>query len=400
MTGQFSAGPSALGYKYQTRLALLLLFKAIRDNRTTDLSLERLDDIAFESGATAQELVQTKHHITPANLTDSSVDLWKTLRVWCEATATDSEGTNQAILTLLTTATAAEGSVASMLRPSGTRDVKVAQQRLQIVAEEAKNVALKLAYASYLKLDEKSRLALLSRVNVLDAQPNVVDIGEEIKKKYLIFSVRPNFVGDLFEALEGWWSLKSDALLLNTTMTIRASDLQNKLYELSHQYTDYNLPDDFPKPLEMDVTELPEHQRYFIAQLNLVLSNNSRLRRAIGTYYRAYHQRSKWLDRGLVTDDELERYEDYLVEEWTLEFDKILDEQGELPDEKILRQLGLNLFNWSERKDFRTIRKDYQNGMFARGSLHMLANSFKVGWHPDFKNRLAELMMKAAEAAS
>jgi hypothetical protein len=290
--------------------------------------------------------------------------------------------------------------VASMLRPSGTRDVKAAQERLQIVAEEAKNAALKLAYASYLKLDEKSRLALLSRVNILDAQPNVIDVGEEIKKKYLIFSVRPNFVGDLFEALEGWWSLKSDALLLNTTTTIRALDLQNKLYELSDQYTDYNLPDDFPKPLEMDVTELPEHQRYFIAQLNLVLSNNSRLRRAIGTYYRAYHQRSKWLDRGLVTDDELERYEDYLVEEWTLEFDKILDEEGEIPDEKTLRQLGLNLFNWSERKDFRTIRKDYQNGMFARGSLHMLANSFKVGWHPDFKNRLAELMMKAAEAAS
>ncbi len=400
MTSPFSAGPSALGYKYQFRWALLLLFKASSEGRTSEMSLERLDDIAFEDGDVAEELFQTKMHITPANLTDSSVELWKTLRVWCELTVSDPQRVARAMLTLITTSTAPEPGVAATLRPTGSRDVKEADRRLHNIATHNKNAALQSAYASYLKLSETERLELLSRVNVLDARPSISDVVEEIKQHFLIFSVRPQFLDDLYNALEGWWSRKTDALLQNPSATVRPAELLSKLHDLNNQYSEHNLPDDFPKPLEMDESELPEHQRYFVAQLKLVLSSNSRLRRAIGTYYRAYHQRSKWLDRGLITDDELERYEDYLTEEWALEFERMIDEKGDLPDDDTLRKLGLRLFDWSERSNFRTVRRDYLNGMFARGSLHILANSFKIGWHPEFRERLADLMVKAAAVVS
>jgi hypothetical protein len=400
MTNPFSAGPSALGYKYQFRWALLLLFKASSEGRTSEMSLERLDDVAFEDGDVAEELLQTKMHITPANLTDASVDLWKTLRVWCELTASDPQRVARAALTLITTATAPEGGVAAMLRPTGSRDAKAVDQKLHEVATQSENVSLQPAFASYLRLSETERLELLSRINVLDARPPISDIVAEIKQRFLIFSVQPQYVDDLYNALEGWWSRKTDTLLQNPSATIKPADLLSKLHDLNNQYSEHNLPDDFPKPLEMDESDLPEHQRYFVAQLKLVLNSNSRLRRAIGTYYRAYHQRSKWLDRGLITDDELERYEDYLTEEWTLEFERMHDEKGDLPDDETLRKLGLRLFDWSERNNFRTVRRDYLNGMFARGSLHILANSFKIGWHPEFRERLTDLMVKAAAVVS
>jgi hypothetical protein len=48
-----------------------------------ELSIERLDDVAFETAGDAVELLQTKHHINKqGDLSDASVDLWKTSRVW------------------------------------------------------------------------------------------------------------------------------------------------------------------------------------------------------------------------------------------------------------------------------------------------------------------------------
>src|SRR5215470_9047146 len=77
----FSAAPSALGYLYQVRYALVALLQAY--DPESEISIEKLDDIAFESTGTAIELLQTKHRIThTGSLTDSSTDIWKTLRIW------------------------------------------------------------------------------------------------------------------------------------------------------------------------------------------------------------------------------------------------------------------------------------------------------------------------------
>jgi hypothetical protein len=81
MTTSFSAGPQALGYLYQARYSLY----TILCNEEFELSVESLDDIAFEADGNPRELLQLKHQTNrAASLTDSSPDLWKTLRVWSE----------------------------------------------------------------------------------------------------------------------------------------------------------------------------------------------------------------------------------------------------------------------------------------------------------------------------
>jgi len=71
---KFSATASAQGYLYQVRYGLLLMFKAVQSNPQAEFSLERLDDIAFEQNGDPLELIQSKHHVTPADLTDASSD--------------------------------------------------------------------------------------------------------------------------------------------------------------------------------------------------------------------------------------------------------------------------------------------------------------------------------------
>ncbi len=116
----FSAAPSAAGYLYQARLALALCLKYVNGDVGVDVGIERLDDVSFESGGSALELLQAKHHIDRvASLSDKSVDLWKTLRVWSEAAAKDPTLPARTRLALVTTGSAPAESAASILRPAG-----------------------------------------------------------------------------------------------------------------------------------------------------------------------------------------------------------------------------------------------------------------------------------------
>jgi hypothetical protein len=80
----FSAAPSAMGYLFQMRSALVLLLRAKEPESV--ISIEKLDEVAFDENGVPAQLLQLKHRvINTANLTDSSTDLWKTMRVWATA---------------------------------------------------------------------------------------------------------------------------------------------------------------------------------------------------------------------------------------------------------------------------------------------------------------------------
>jgi hypothetical protein len=66
-------------------MALFLSMSHVNRESNVEVAIERLDDITFESDGTALELLQTKHHLNQeASLTDSSTELWKTLRIWAD----------------------------------------------------------------------------------------------------------------------------------------------------------------------------------------------------------------------------------------------------------------------------------------------------------------------------
>jgi hypothetical protein len=111
------ASASATGYLFQCRYALLAGLRAIPDAPELEISIEKLDDVAFESGGEPKQLIQTKHHIGKfGNLTDASVDLWKTSLIWSKRAATDVDSLFRIRFVLLTTASAPDGSAASFMR--------------------------------------------------------------------------------------------------------------------------------------------------------------------------------------------------------------------------------------------------------------------------------------------
>lgn len=99
----FSAKEPSLGYIYQIKYALLLLLKDSRSLENPILRIECLDDIDITDVNTTN-LYQTKLHIkSKANLTDSSVDFWKTIRIWSQYISDGTIDINQTVLNLITT---------------------------------------------------------------------------------------------------------------------------------------------------------------------------------------------------------------------------------------------------------------------------------------------------------
>jgi hypothetical protein len=119
-----SAAASAVGYIYQVKWALYEVLQKSRDRPDHAISLEKLDDVAWEAedADTPLELLQLKHHAAESGpIGDMNSDVWRTLRVWMDSAQNASS--DQADFYLVTTQTAAEGSALDALHPN-QRDVE------------------------------------------------------------------------------------------------------------------------------------------------------------------------------------------------------------------------------------------------------------------------------------
>jgi len=150
-----SAAPAALGYLYQVKYAMLVLWEG---GPGTAVKLEALDDIEFDRDGSPVQLLQTKHHKkSTAALGDASTDLWKSIGNWSTTKGfLDRTGAAPSRL-LVTTATAQEGSAASLLRPAGSipsRSPSRALELLEAACRDSASQANRSAYEKFKALSE------------------------------------------------------------------------------------------------------------------------------------------------------------------------------------------------------------------------------------------------------
>ncbi|MFC5420387.1 ABC-three component system protein [Bosea eneae] len=378
------ASASAAGYLFQCRYALYAGLRAIPNAPQLEISIEKLDDVAFEKQGDPTELIQTKHHIgKQGNLTDASADLWKTLLIWSKRVAQDIDAPFRMRFVLLTTGAAPDGSAASFLRMRD-RDEAEADKRLLNVVATSKNKDNAAAYQAYAALPEELRLSLLSAIDVLDSSPNIIDVRDEIAREVYHAAARDQ-VDHLVERLEGWWfGVVVKALTGAGPNAIPVLAIDQRVDELREEFKRDALPIDYKSidPPPAVVAELDK--RPFVRQLRRIQIGPNRVEWAIRDYYRASEQRSRWAREDLLVDGELETYEQELVEAWQPRHAALLDElTPTCPPEKKM-QLGQGLFKWVEQEanfPLRSVRERF----LTHGSYHILSNRYALGWHPDYK---------------
>lgn len=393
----FSAVDATLGYLYQVRSALLWSLIRLKTEPEFSVSIETLDDVAFESSnGDPVDLLQTKHHRKgTGSLTDGSPDLWKTLRVWFEGHASGAIPM-AANLYLVTTGIASVGTAASRLCVS-SRDIAVAQQALDVVALSSDNQKNSSAYRVYLAASPAVRAAILARVIILDAAPSVADLDGELRRE-VYWAAGREHLPVFLEHLEGWWFRRVIKQLTSAaTERIGSVELELQMSDLREQFKQESLPiaDDLLEFTLDDATKAAHENSIFVRQLELVKAGKRRIAAAIRDYYRAYEQRSRWLRDDLVVGMDLHKYEKRLTEEWEIVFESMRDNLGDPATDKAKEEAARSVLTWAERTTI-PIRYNVTEPFVCRGSLHMLSDDMRIGWHPEFHDRLA-LLLRAKE---
>lgn len=388
----FSAIDAALGYLYQVRSALLWALRRLKTDQEFLVSVETLDDVTFETiGGDPTDLLQSKHHQTGVgSLTDASPDMWKTLRIWFEG-YTSGHIPVTANLYLVTTGTAPSGTAASYLRIA-LRDVAAAQNTLNSTALSSTNKDNAAAYQAYLAVNEQERLSILERVVVIDSAPCTADLDDELRNEIYWVTQREYHLAFL-DRLEGWWFRRVLRQLSESGDRIGSVELESQMSDLREQFKQESLPidDDLLDFTLDDATSGMYEGSTFVRQLELISAGKRRIAAAIRDYFRAYEQRSRWLRDDLVVGMDLHKYEKRLIEEWEIVFEAMRDELGDAATDEARLAAARALLAWVEKATI-PIRPNVTEPFLCRGSFHMLADEVRVGWHPDFQDRLAMVL--------
>ena len=386
------ASKQMLGYLYQVRYALALLMK--NDNADFQISIEKFDDVAFSKDGVPKQLIQLKHHIQrQGSLTDGSTDLWRTLKVWIDVVSESPDILSGTEFLIVTTAIAPDGTVASCLKKDKNRNAEGAYEKLKDVYLRSENKDHKKYYEAFLKTDETIVKCLISQICVIDGASDIIDVEKDFRKQ-IRYSCIPKYENQICERLEGWWYKKAiEALCSDTPIFVTQSQVRSFIVSVSQEYSDDNLPIDIFDIGNLQENDLSASEKIFYEQLKLICLGSRRMQTALRDYYRAFKQRANWVRNDLLYVNELEKYEQRLIDEWEHAFAAMEDDlagySGVTEKEKIKE--GCRLFSEIEKKDIR-IRLKCQEAFVMRGSYHMLANQLKVGWHIDFYDRLKKLL--------
>ncbi|WP_027930089.1 ABC-three component system protein [Amycolatopsis thermoflava] len=388
------AGPSAVGYQHQTWWALVELLRAGPERPDAAITLELHDDVAWEENGSPTELLQVKHHQrAQRSLTDSSVDVWRTLRVWMdEANPGDPDGPK---LVLVTTQTAGVGSAMEALRPRG-RNASAALTALENIASTSRSQETDSSRKQFLALSSSERRTFVSRIVVLDGSPSIDDASESVRIP--LHWTLPMGHEDLFLSLVWrWWDQQALAMLQGRLARVDVSAAQQAIAEIRDRFTMDNLPT-LVELVGLNVGDIErDHASHaFVHQMRWVDYPPKNLQKAMIDYYRAYTQTARWLDEDLIGVADLTRFELELIDEWERQFEWMLDELDPDADEAAKKKAGKLLLRELLDRTGITIRARYQDPFFARGQRHMLADRGKVGWHPDFQVRLEQLLQVSA----
>lgn len=402
-----SAKTSMLGYFYQPFYALyLLMSKDISECDNAQIYIENLDDIDFQVGNNHLTLYQNKHHINKqGSISDRSEDLWKTLRIWSERVNNKEIVLENTTFILTTTVTANPNSIASKLGfDKNSRNPKEALEELIKIAEDgidAKNKRLankdikkhanEDCYVTFANLDLQLKNKLINNIYILDDQSEIQAIQDNIKQ-HLRYSVKRDQINYFFEKLIGWWFNQVIKNISERTQPpITYHELNEKILEISDEFKKDSLPIDYEFDFNNITAEhLTPEQKNFIEQLNLILINDAGIANAILDYYRAYMQRSKWIKEGSLFINDLNEYEQRLIREWEqvkAKLENIKDVNTE--DEKVAFGKELYFQIGEIRLPICSSGTHSNKGFYVmRGSYHILSNSLRIGWHPEYNERL------------
>ncbi|MER8370230.1 hypothetical protein NKH84_24180 [Mesorhizobium sp. M0902] len=381
---KFNASGSLAGYLFQCRLALLLGLQMVKKKANGHISIEKFDDIAFDTEDFVDCLIQAKHHVAKKELTDTSVDVWKTLRIWIKSFKESPTSNSEIKRIIITTSIAPEHSGLSKLRPLTSKEKRIeAREDLKTAARTSNNKDSKIGRSEFLSLSDQEVDLLLSSIDLLDDYPNLPDVMDEIAGELVLLA--PSHAEKVAASLEGWWlGAVAKRLVGEDDSSISLQDVIKKANEIGKWFGPDGLPVSDPETLGDKPYHPDDEDEIYVRQMRLIKLPETAIRRGIRDYYRSHAQRSKWARESLLIDGEASRYDAKLIDQWERRFEA--DCAGCTADDELRAHAGRSVYFWANQHQigFRNVVETW----ITAGSYHALADRLDVGWHPDFQHHL------------
>jgi hypothetical protein len=267
---------------------------------------------------------------------------------------------------------------------------------LETTAQTSVNQGNAPAYASFLAASIPERRSILERVVILDRTPTIGALNDELKAE-LFWATERRHQDAFLQYIEGWWIRRVTTQLarINVGDRILGAELESQMSDLREQFKQDALPiaDDLLNFSPDDAAVSAHEDSPFVHQLNLAKAGKRRIAAAVRDYYRAFEQRSRWLRQDLLMVGDLSSYEQRLRQEWELVFEAVRDELGDGAADSGKESAARRVLEWAERTSI-PLKPAVTEPFVTRGSLHILADDLRIGWHPEFENRLAHLLGK------
>jgi len=396
-----SASPeSALGFSFQDVYSLYLLLKDERSD--LKLWIEDLDDIHIRDKDDKFTLYQLKHKKN--KLSNKSDDLWKTIGNWCKLINNSTISVDNTQFKLVIIVKLIKTQIAySLCKQYGkynsikarnellkiaNKDIetkeKQAEKQLSMVESPNKETDFEL----FAKLPDNIMDKLVKSIEIIDNVPDLTTL--DIRIPSMLHGVYPDNQKDVYHELMGWWqkeirkqlSDKSNKSLTKTTVI-------KKIAEINEKYHKDNLPQDYDKQdLEeyRSSIDIKNYNKNFVQQLKKITNRKKRIERAILDFYLATNKRMEWATKKLLIDDEIEIYENRLIEYWERITEELIDSEYfaiDNADNKEKREFGVKVYNKTEEQNIPPIREKVTEEYIKMGSYHNLVEEKKVCWYPE-----------------
>jgi hypothetical protein len=348
------------------------------------VSLEHLDDVAIHYPNGNVTLEQTKSALKQNPLTDWSDELWKAIANWLDGIASRRLLSGKSSFQLYVTPPR-QGGWAQALSDAATE----ADIEALLAAIKAKHATLKKPKGCesnlqrFLNASAENRNAVIMRFRLLTEDADPVDAIRDLIKT----SVAPELVDVLCHSAVGMAKEKADRLIRDGHPALVDGDAFKTNFIAFVRRT--NIPgllSSFtPAPSNTEVVSVLSARPIFIRQLEIIEAAEHDRVRAVSDFLRASADKSVWAEQGLVFEESLTEWDDFLVGRHGL----ISGEISDLHADKQAAVRGRMAYRQCAQLQA-PLEGRAVPGHFVHGSFNALADVLRLGWHPNYQSLLGE----------
>ena len=375
-----AAGPY-LGFSLQQ---VRFCYYLLSSPSEASVSLEYLDDVAVHYADDTLLLEQCKSALSHNPISDWSNDLWKTVENWLTMVETQSVNGAKTSFQLYVTPPKAGKLSAAMHTAKDEKDVDALVKQVRDKLKKRANPPECIAHVQrFLDTTSALRLTVVGKTSIVatDADP-LEPLRERLRPtvpEESLDVICTSAIGQAKEAADNCIRRRVPALL-------SVAEFRKNFHAFVRQNNMAGYLPAFTSAPSTDVTKaLLAGRPVFQRQLQLIEATEAQQLRAASDLLRTSGEKVKWADQGLVFDGTFKDWEDSLLRK----HDAAQTEVQYTNSKEAQNVQGRIIYSRCAAMDV-PLDSRAVPGFFTHGAFNDLADSRRLGWHPDHETLLNE----------